>query len=110
MTNPTVRAHEGQRLRHPMPIRFTLHPPQDGAKQMRAHSSDQLVWVRYRDDGQRQKRFKTVALIVEERDGHPHPPQRAAERGVQRRVALPEVGVRQQVKGVGGRWNPQRGV
>ena len=37
MTNPTVRAHEGQRLRHPMPIRFTLHPPQDGAKQMRAH-------------------------------------------------------------------------
>ena len=51
-----------------------------------------------------------MELIVEERDGHPHPPQRAAERGVQRRVALPEVGVRQQIKGVGGRWNPQRRV
>ena len=51
-----------------------------------------------------------MALIVEERDGHPHPPQRAAERVVQLRVVLLEVGVRQQIKGVGGRWNPQRGV
>jgi hypothetical protein len=110
ITNPIVSAHEGQRLLQHMRVRLTLHPYQNGAKQRHAHYGDRLICVRYRYDGQRQKRLKPVELIVEERDWHPHTPQRAADRVVQLRVALPKVSVRQQIKRAGGRWNPQRGV
>ena len=54
-----------------MRTRLTLHPGQDGAKRMQAQYGDRLVCVRYRYDERRQKRFKTVELIVEESDWAP---------------------------------------
>ena len=38
ITNPTVSAHEGQRLLQNTRVRLTLQPYQNGAKQMRAHT------------------------------------------------------------------------
>jgi hypothetical protein len=43
-------------------IRLTLHPHQDGAKGLRAEYGARSVWVRYRYDAQKQKRYKTVEL------------------------------------------------
>jgi hypothetical protein len=51
-----------------MRIRLTLHPHQRGAKQLLAQYGDRLVCVRYRYDESRKKRFKTVEVIVEERE------------------------------------------
>ena len=51
-----------------MPIRSTVHPGQRGAKKLLAQYGEQLVCVRYRYDDQRQKRLKTVELIVEEEE------------------------------------------
>jgi hypothetical protein len=89
--------------------RLTLRPHQRGAKQLLAQYGNRLVCVRYRYDERRQKRLKTVELIIEEIEWIPDRSPRPAESVVDIRVAGFEVEVRRQVKGVGGRWRPQRG-
>ena len=93
-----------------MRTRLTLHPDQRGAKQLLAQYGNRLVCVRYRYNEPRKRRFKTVEVIVEEREWEPHPSQRSAESLVYVWVAWPEVKVRRQVKRAGGKWHPQPGV
>jgi len=93
-----------------MRTRLTLQPGQDGAKQWQARYGDRLVPVRYRYDEQQKKRYKTVELIVEESHWEPSTSLGIDDRLVQIRVALPEGGVRRQVKAAGGKWNPERQV
>jgi len=66
--------------------------------------------VRYRYDAQQRKRFKTVELIVSEREWDPPAPRFAADAMVGVRVGFAEVEVREQVKQAGGRWNRSRKV
>ncbi|HXH09379.1 MAG TPA: hypothetical protein VNP04_06410, partial [Alphaproteobacteria bacterium] len=61
-------------------------------------------------DAQRKKRFKTVELIVAEREWEPPPPRFAADTMVGVRVGFAEVAMRDQVKQAGGKWNPSRKV
>ena len=69
---------------------------------------DRLICVRYRYDAQRKKRFKTVELLVAERDWEPPRPPIAPDQIVGLRVAFAEVAVRDRVKQAGGTWNPER--
>jgi hypothetical protein len=69
---------------------------------------DALACVRYRQDEQRKKRFKTIELIVEEWSWAPPPPRRTAESVVLVKVGFSERGRRQQVKDAGGVWNPDQ--
>jgi hypothetical protein len=95
---PTVRAQ------------VTLQPGQKGTKKLRDRYGDQLVCVRYRYDAARQRRLKTIELIVDE---VPWRPERTTHRGAEMvgvRVAVHEVAVQRQVKRAGGRWNPARRV
>jgi hypothetical protein len=64
--------------------------------------------VRYRYDAERKKRFKTVELIVAERDWHPPARRPADDALVTVRIDFAEVELRQRVKQAGGRWNPDR--
>jgi hypothetical protein len=66
--------------------------------------------VRYRYDAQRKKRFKTVELLVAERDWEPPRPRFAPDQIVGLRVAFAEVAVRDRVNQAGGTWNPERRV
>ena len=91
-----------------MRIRLTLHPGQNGAKQLQAQYGDRLVCVRYRYDEQRQKRFKTVELIVEEREWRPNDGQWTNEQLVGVQIEVGEVELRGRIKRVGGRWDGQR--
>jgi hypothetical protein len=86
----------------------TIQPGQRGAKKFMSQYGDRLVWVRYRQDAQRQKRFKTVELIVEEWSWTPPSPQRRKESLVLVKVAFPERELRQQIKAPGGLWNPDK--
>ena len=54
-------------------MRSLLHlkPDQKGAKQLLAQYGDRLVCVRYCYDAQQKRRFKTVELIVAEREWDP---------------------------------------
>jgi hypothetical protein len=84
--------------------------PGKGTKKLRDRYGDQLVCVRYRYDAVRQRRLKTIELIVEE---VPWRPERTTHRGAQMvgvRVAVHAVAVPRQVKLAGGRWNPARRV
>ncbi len=49
-----------------MLTRLSLKPGQKGTKKLVVKYGDQLVAVRYRYDVARQRRYKTVELIVEE--------------------------------------------
>jgi hypothetical protein len=66
--------------------------------------------VRYRDDAQRKKRFKTVELLVAERDWEPPRPRFAPDQIVGLRVAFADMAVRDRVKQAGATWNPERRV
>jgi hypothetical protein len=93
-----------------MQTRLTLQPHQRGAKQLLAQYGDRLVCVRYRYDPQQKKRLKTVELIVEERKWDPEAKQPLDGRLVSIHVAASELEIRRQIKGAGGKWNPQQRV
>jgi hypothetical protein len=54
-----------------MRAKLTLRPGQRGTKKLVRKYGDRLVCVRYRYDGERRKRYKTVELIIEESDWEP---------------------------------------
>src|SRR6266446_6379157 len=56
-------------------VRLHLKPGQKGTKQLLAQYGDRLICVRYRYDAQRKKRFKTVELLVAEREWEPPRPR-----------------------------------
>src|SRR5262245_35059059 len=87
-----------------------LEPAQKGTKQLLAQYGDRLVCVRYRYDAQRKKRFKTVELIIAEREWEPPPPRFAADTMVGVCVGFAEEEVQDQVKQAGGKWNRSRQV
>ena len=58
----------------------------------------------------RKKRFKTVEIIVSERDWEPPPPRFADDQIVGVRVAFEEVDIRERVKQAGGTWHRPRRV
>ena len=93
-----------------MRTRLHLKPGQKGTKQLLAQYGDRLVCVRYRYDAQRKKRFKTVEIIVAERDWDPPAPRFPAETIVGVRVGFAEADMRERVKQAGGKWNRSRKV
>jgi len=90
------------------PVGLHLKPGQRGTKRLLAEYGDRLVCVRYRYDAERNKRFKTVELLVAEREWRPRPRRPSADQIVGLRVAFTEVEVRHQVKQAGGTWDPDR--
>jgi len=88
-----------------MRTRLHLKPGQKGTKQLLAQYGDRLVCVRYRYDTQRKKRFKTVELIIAERDWEPPASRFTADTMVGVRIGFAEVDMRERVKQAGGKWN-----
>ena len=87
-----------------------ISSPARRARSILAQYGDRLICVRYRYDAQRKKRFKTVELLVAERDWEPPRPRFAHDQIVGLRVPFADVAVRDRVKQAGGTWNPQRRV
>src|SRR4029434_244287 len=93
-------------------MRTLLHlkPGQKGTKQLLAQYGDRLICVRYRYDAQRKKRFKTVEILVAERDWEPPRPRFGHDQIVGLRVPVADVAVRERVKQAGRAWDPPRRV
>ena len=104
------RARRTLRPRDATPALARVFRPTGTAKQLLAQYGDRLICVRYRYDAQRKKRFKTVELLVAERDWQPPRPRFAHDQIVGLRVAFADVAVRDRVKQAGGTWNPERRV
>ena len=92
-----------------MRVRLHLKPGQKGSKQLLAQYGDRLVCVRYRYDATRRKRFKTVELVVSEREWTPAA-SLPKDQIVPVRIAYGELEMRERAKRAGGRWNPDRKV
>jgi hypothetical protein len=93
-----------------MRIRSTIHPGQRGAKKLLTQFGDRLVCVRYRYDDKRQRRLKTVELMIDKEDWTAPPALPPKDQLVHIPLTVQELSLRQQVKHRGGRWHPQRGV
>lgn len=101
-----------------MEIRTVRRPGEKGTRKLLAQYGERLVCIRYRYDPARQKRLKTVELIVAEEDWRPPPPhpqearptglspRRFYTRRVGIRLAYDEVELRRQIKALGGMWDP----
>jgi hypothetical protein len=89
---PSAHATPSRRSRESSTPRVRLHlkPGQKGTKQLLAQYGDRLICVRYHYDAQRKKRFKTVELLVAERDWQPPRPRFAPDQIVGLRVAFAE--------------------
>jgi hypothetical protein len=107
---PSARATPPRASPSTTRVRLHLKPGQKGTKQLLAQYGDRLIRVRYRHDAQRKKRFKTVELLVAERDWESPRPRFADDQIVGLRVAFADVAVRDRVKQAGGTWNPARRV
>lgn len=90
-----------------MEVKCRLAPGQHGTKGLLKEYGEQLVCVRYRYDKAKHKRYKTVELIIEEKDWLPEtriPP----EKRVYFHIGYGERELRELVKQAGGYWNPDR--
>ncbi|MBI5565963.1 MAG: hypothetical protein HY870_13795 [Chloroflexi bacterium] len=85
-----------------MQTRLSLRPGQKGTKKLVIEYGDRLVAVRYRYDRERQRRYKTVELVVEESAWSP---RIKPEAPMSIRVEAHETSVHQAIQAAGGRWN-----
>ena len=90
-----------------MDIKATLHPGQNGTKQLLQKYGDQLICVRYRYDKTKQKRYKTVELIVDEQDWSPEF-KIPIDKPVHVRIEHRDPTLRDRIQLSGGRWDTTR--
>jgi hypothetical protein len=85
-----------------MQARLKLKPGQRGTKKMVELYGTRLICVRYRYDEARQKRLKTVELVVEE---IPWTPGYKPNSIVCLRVEFTELELQERVQAAGGEWD-----
>lgn len=93
-----------------MRTKVKLKPGEKGTKGLLKQYGDALVCVRYRYDETRKKQIKTVELIVSESDWTPPPPRYSASTLVGLKIGINEKELQQQVKSLGGQWDPKQQV
>ena len=95
-----------------MQTRLSLKPGQNGTKKWVEIYGDRLISVRYRYDAGKKKRYKTVEIIVEEREWFPlDNPRKPAWNMTDKlgiRVDVGEKAMREKVKRSGGIWRPRQ--
>jgi hypothetical protein len=89
-----------------MKARVTLKPGQKGTKKLTAQYGDKLICVRYRYDVESRKKLKTVEIIVEESDWTPQASKYSAGMMVSLRIGPRDTSWQEQVRALGGRWDP----
>jgi len=92
-----------------MDVKATLQPGQNGTKLLLEQYGDQLVCVRYRYDKSKRKSYKTVELIVEEKDWIPNTIVKPFQT-VSIRIGYNETRLRDLVKDAGGYWDIEKKV
>ena len=92
-----------------MEVKSVLQPGENGTKQLLKEYGEQLVCVRYRYDKARQKRLKTVELIVDEKDWIPGV-RIPAEEVVSVKIDYGEMELRERIKQAGAFWDADKKV
>lgn len=85
-----------------MRTRLKLKPGQRGTRKLVQQYGSRLVSVRYRYDEEKQRRYKTIELIVDETEWRP---RLRPETIVYLRVAWGEAQIAAKIRRAGGEWN-----
>jgi len=85
---------------------LNLKPGQKGTKKLMEIYGKSLLYVRYRYDEDQGVRLKTVELIIEKKPWQPSLRIRD-EDIVPVNVYFSEMDLREKLKGLGGKWNPE---
>ena len=100
-----------------MKTKLNLKPGQRGTKRLCEKYGDSLVCVRYRYDEIRKKRYKTVELVIEEKDWEPEEESHKTDakhsteiKLVGVRIGPGESALQQMARKAGGSWNRQIGL
>jgi hypothetical protein len=93
-----------------MKTRAKLMPGQKGTKTLLQKYGDAFVCVRYRYDEKNHKQYKTVELIVSEKDWSPPPSKFPESAIVPLKIRATENTLQKQAKALGGRWDPDQKV
>ena len=93
-----------------MKTKSKVLPGQKGAKSLQKIYGDAFVCVRYRYDVKKRKQYKTVEIIVSEKDWTPPPAKFPESEIVALKIGAAEKKLQAEVKEFGGRWNPERKV
>ena len=98
-----------------MTVRAIFKPGQKGTRKLVNKYGEQLVAVRYRYNETVNKRFKTVELVIDEKewevidpDGKMTDPKQFSEikaSQVKVRIGWQEHDIRERVKSIGGKWS-----
>ncbi len=91
-----------------LPVQVTIPAGRKGSKRLFSEYGEQLICVRFRIDSARGKRYKTVELIIEERNWEKRGQSHLAGETVNIRVAYHEREMREAVKAAGGIWDRDR--
>jgi hypothetical protein len=92
-------------------------PARRGPRSWLKRFGDRLIFVRYRYDSQRQRRYTTVELIVDEQPWAPAPADSSSvtttldpASPVALQIGVQEAQLRARIKEAGGKWDSARGV
>lgn len=84
----------------------TLKPGDRGTRKLVEHFGERLVCVRYREDAATGRRFKTAEITVQDALPVPAEASQDPHELLCLEIDYHEVGLREQVKTAGGRWDP----
>lgn len=89
-----------------MITRQTLRPGSRGTRKLTEHFGKRLVCVRYRQDPETGKKYKTAEIIVDDALPVPAEADLDPHEVCSLRIGYEEVNLRERVKSAGGRWDP----
>jgi hypothetical protein len=93
-----------------MRTKQTLKPGDRGTRKLTEHFGDRLVCVRYRQDPETGKRFKTAEIIIEDALPVPATADQDPHKLLSLEIAYEEIKLRETVKAAGGRWDRENMV
>jgi hypothetical protein len=89
-------------------VRLTLKPGEKGRRKLAEKYSDSPVCVRYRYDKPKNKKYKTVEIIVEESDWQLEKTEVLQDKKVYVKLHLDEKDIQKKVWKLGGIYNPNK--
>ena len=83
---------------------------QPGTKRMMEIYGDKLVCIRYRYDGEKKVKYKTVEIVIDSGFWEPKTKGENEERRIELKINYNEIELRAQVKEAGGIWKNEKKV
>ena len=93
-----------------MKVKRIVQPGLPGTRKLVERYGKNLLCVRYRYDEHKMKMYKTIEIIIDDRQWQENPERIQKNKIMKLRIDYNEVELRNKVKACGGKWNSQQKV